>query len=287
MKRQLQFTLATRRRFSRSLLLVAFTAFTSFSTTTIAAAQTQVQPQAAAPLRFDVASVVERGPDSSDNIVVGMRFSKGRILDQCATLKSLLFYAYKLTEVSPVQGLPAWADTSCGRWSNGANTYQIEATMPPDTTDTQARMMMQSLLASRFKLAVHWEKKKMPVYDLVVGKSGFKLKPADPNAPPVYGSSLWPCPAEDPGCNIFPGAPGTMSGLAEILGPFVGRPVIDKTGIQGNYDRMLKWAGNTSIGSTLPALPSLLREKYGIELKSATAPVSILFIDRVEKPTPN
>lgn len=249
--------------------------------------QTGSPQQAGTRPAFDVVSIVERGPQSSDNIRVGTRVSKGRVTDECATLKSLLFFAFNLTDVSPLEGLPDWAVAPCGRGTNHANTFQIEATMQPDTTDAQARLMMQSLLADRFKLAFHWEKKTMPVYELVVGKGGFKAKPVPPDAPPVYGSSLFPCPTEDPGCNIFPGAPGTMSGLADILGPFVGRPVIDKSGIQGNYDRMLKWAGDTSIGSTLPSLPALLREKYGLELKSSTAPINVLIIDHAEKPTPN
>ncbi len=257
---------------------------------TIRAAQSSAPAapsQTAAKPSFDVASIIERNPQSSDNIIVGMSITKGRLTDQCATLKSSLYFAFNLTDISPLEGLPDWADASCGRGTNHANTYQIEATMPPDTTDAQVRQMMQSLLADRFKLAFHWEKKEMPVYDLVVGKGGFKAKPVPPDAPPVYGSSLWPCPTEDPRCNMFPGAPGTISGLADILGPFVGRPVIDKTGIQGNYDRMLKWAGTASIGSMLPSLPSLLQEKYGLELKSDKAPVDVLVIDHAEKPTPN
>ena len=52
--------------------------------------------------------------------------------------------------------------------------------MPADTTDEQMRQMMQTLLAERFKLEAHWEKKEMPIFALVIGKDGFKLKPSDP-----------------------------------------------------------------------------------------------------------
>ena len=273
------------------MLLLTLGATIIVAPATIHAAQNSkpaLRQQSAVKPVFDVVSIIERDPHSSNNLVMGPRVSKGRVIDQCATLKSLVFFAFNLTSVVPPEGLPDWASSgSCSAIGSHANTYEIEATMPPDTTDARVSLMMQSLLVDRFKLAFHWEKKTMPVYELVVGKGGFKAKPVPPDAPPVYGSSLWPCPTEDPNCNIFPGAPGTMSGLADILGPFVGRPVIDKTGIQGNYGRMLKWAGNTSIGSTLPSLPSLLREKYGLELKSSTAPVDVLIIDHAEKPTPN
>jgi uncharacterized protein (TIGR03435 family) len=247
----------------------------------VACAQSVPLPSVA----FDAASIRPRNAgESYAPIVVGIKIAPGRLTDQCADLNALIFFAYNQDWGRPITGLPQWAKSRCGRYED---TYEIQSTMPADTTQEQARRMMQSLLAERFKLVVHWEKKKMPTYALVVGPNGFKLKPVDPNAPPVYGNSLFPCPQDDPSCHILPMSPGPISGLATALSSLVGRPVIDKSAIADSYDRMLKWAGDTTMGSSLPSLPTLLREKYGLELKSESDPVDVLVVDHAEKPTPN
>lgn len=233
-------------------------------------------------LRFDAASIKERVPGDR-NFVVGTRLSPGRIEDQCANLERLISFAYNLGAFPQITGLPEWGNAAPG----GPNNYEIQATMPADTTTDQARQMMQSLLAERFKLAVHWERKSMPVFALVVAKGGFKAKPYNPKTdPPLYGSSLGPCPQEDRACHELPVA-GPISTFANLLSPSVGRPVIDRTGMQGSYNFFLKWAGDTSIGSPLPSLPAALRETLGLELKSETGEVKVLVVDHAEKPTPN
>jgi uncharacterized protein (TIGR03435 family) len=159
--------------------------------------------------------------------------------------------------------------------------------MPPDATDAQTRQMMQAFLADRFKLAVHWESKNMPVYALVIGSSGFKLKPTDPKDDPPRAPGSIGCPADDRACHIMAFGSATLSQLVGSLGSNVGRPVIDKTGLAGTYYFDLKWAGDTSPDSSLPSLPSLLKDQFGLELKSDTGPVDILVIDHAEKPTGN
>jgi uncharacterized protein (TIGR03435 family) len=75
--------------------------------------------------------------------------------------------------------------------------------------------------------------------------------------------------------------------LASSLSISAGRPVIDQTGLAGNYNLNLQWAGDTTADSPLPSLPAALREKFGLELKPQVGPVSTLVIDHVEKPSPN
>jgi uncharacterized protein (TIGR03435 family) len=238
----------------------------------VAAAQTP-----AAPPAFDVVSLKERS-----NVplgMVGIQRSPGRITNACATLKSLLFYAYRLTGQSPIVGLPEWAYPPCGDVSR-ANTYEFQATMPPDTTDAQTRQMMQKFLADRFKLTVHRESKNMPVYALVIGSSGSKVKPTDPKEDKPRAPGSLGCPPDDRGSASLPQ-------LAASLGSNIGRPVIDKTDLAGTYYFDLKWAGDTALDSSLPSLPSLLKDRFGLEFKSDTGPVDILVIDHAEKPTAN
>ena len=279
-------------RFHKNLSTNTFGTVTGLAIITVfavstACAQSQSQPQPTTKLRFDVVSIVERDAHSPVDIIVGIKLLPGRLVDQCANLQALLSFAFNLPPLLQTRGLPDWArGGACGP-GNHANTYEVEATMPPDTTTDQARQMMQTLLAERFKLIMHWETKEMPVYALVVGTGGFKLKPADPNAPPKYATDMGPCPQDDLHCHILPLSPGPISVLASFLGRFTGRPVIDQSGVTGKYDISLKWAGDNADNPSLPSLPTALREKFGLELKSETAPVNVFVLDHVEKPSPN
>lgn len=249
------------------------------------APQPTVSSQNTTPLSFDAASIKERD-DSVPLSIVGLQFFPGRLVAHCVTLRSFMFYAYNLTLSSPVEGLPDWAAAPCSDFST-KDTYDFQATMPPETAPQQARQMMQSLLAERFKLAIHWEKRNMPVYELVVAPGGFKLKQSDPkDDPPIAPHSIG-CPQEDRGCHNIVTGSTPIPAFVGILGSVVGRPVIDKTGLTGAYYLNLKWAGDTAADSPLPSLPAALREQFGLELKSETGPVDVLVIDHVEKPTPN
>ncbi|HKV49208.1 MAG TPA: TIGR03435 family protein [Candidatus Acidoferrales bacterium] len=244
-------------------------------------------PNSGERLAFDAVSIHERSPQGSGNMVVGMHATPGRLADQCATLKSLIFYAYHFSWFASIDGLPKWAAAPCGPDGN-RDTYIFQATMPLDTTEAQARQMMQNMLADRFKLAVHWEKKPGSVYALVVAKGGFKGRPYDSKKdPPIYGNSILPCPPEDRACHPLPLSPGPISQLASALASVLQRPVIDKTGLNGTYDLRLKWAGDLAANSPLPSLPTALRENFGLELKPETGEVNVLVIDHAEKPTPN
>ncbi|HET9401839.1 MAG TPA: TIGR03435 family protein [Candidatus Acidoferrales bacterium] len=235
-------------------------------------------------LTFEVVSI-HPVPPGQRVILAGVRFSPGRITAECANLRNLLSYAYHLSMSVPKLGLPKWSDGTCG--AENTDVYVVEATMPTDTTQEQSRQMMQNMLADRFKLAVHWEKKEMKAYSLVVRQDGFKAQPIDPaNSNSKRGGVS--CPEDDPGCHRLVGT-GTMRDLAGMLSLSInaGRPVIDETGVSGIYDIGLKWASDQAPESSLPSLPAALREKFGLELKPKTGPVDVLVIDHVERPSAN
>jgi uncharacterized protein (TIGR03435 family) len=251
------------------------------------APQSQPTSRSSGKASFDVASIKEwtdgKGPVGGGRS--GLQFSGDRIFSNCANLNVLLSYAYHLTMAVPRTGVPSWGKGACG--GDNANTFAIEATMPASTTDEQSRQMMQSLLMDRFKLEAHWETKDMPIFALVIGKGGFKLQPSDPEKDAAIPPHSIGCPPEDPGCHNIVARSGPISALASLLSVSAGRPVIDRTGLTGNYNIDLKWAGDTVTDSPLPSLPAALREKFGFELKPQTGPVNVLMIDHVEKPTPN
>lgn len=240
------------------------------------------QSGAASPVSFDVASVKAWQPNQPvPKVAMGVRFSPGSVYAPCADLRSLVSYAYHLRLSMPVMGLPDWARTPCG-----PNTFTVDAAMPIETTQDQSRLMMQALLKGRFKMSVHWEKKEMQVLVLVIGPGGFKGEPYDPKTAVSVKPESLTCPEEDPGCWRSHGA-STMSQLADFLSFVMGRPVIDKTGLTDKYATNFVWASNEVETSSLPSLPAVLREKFGLLLKSETAPMDVLVIDHVERPSAN
>jgi uncharacterized protein (TIGR03435 family) len=238
----------------------------------------------AAP-RFEVASLKERDRNVPLGLI-GMQPSPGRLISGCATLTQLVYYAFRRTSSTPIEGLPGWATTPCSQ-TDTANTYEFQATMPPETKDDDVRLMLQAFLAERFKLAFHWETRTLPIFELVVAPGGFKLKATDPKDDPPRAPGSIGCPADDPRCHNIVTGSVPMALFASAVAFNAGRPVIDKTGLRETYYLDLKWAGDITPNSSLPTLPTALRERFGLELKPSTGPVEVLVIDRAEKPTPN
>ena len=241
-------------------------------------------------LTFDVASIHEWGPRQGPkgSFAAGVQFSTGRVRAQCASLQALIFYAYQLTGSERLEGLPKWGNAACG-YPDSADTFAIEATMPAKTTRAQSSQMMQTLLAERFKFTAHWETRQLPAYGLRIAPGKSKLKPSDPDKDPPTPPGSIGCPADDPQCHIgFCCGSTTMAVLTGTLSHALGRRVIDKTGLTGSYYfGVVKWAGDESIGSSLPSLSTLMREEFGLELKAEPGLVPVLVVDHAEKPTAN
>jgi uncharacterized protein (TIGR03435 family) len=172
--------------------------------------------------------------------------------------------------------------------------FDIVAKLPAGATVAQYRLMLQALLADRFKLTLHHEQKESQVYELEVGKNGPKLK-ASADVPVVSENGLQP-----PATSLAPvGYNGprnmrlkgqTLTTLADLLSGQLGQPVIDVTGLPGNYDIDLKWTGlQTERGTNeLPTLFEAVQQQLGLKLAPKKGSMDILVIDRVEKvPTEN
>jgi uncharacterized protein (TIGR03435 family) len=210
----------------------------------------------------------------------------GRFTATDATLQQLLRFAYGLQDFQ-ILGGPNWIDSV---------KFTIEATPPGTIQVTYDRagqsvvaLMVQSLLANRFKLAAHRVTGEGSIYELVVNKDGPKLKDS-PNNPAgqvrIASGEL-----------IGTGAP--MFLLVGQLSRQLGRPVVDKTGLTGKYDFAVNWtpdfdspigaqgvAGTTPINSDAPSIFTALQQ-LGLKLQSAKGPIDMLVIDHVEKPDSN
>jgi len=214
--------------------------------------------------------------------------------------------AYGLRTSDQVSGAPKWATSD--RFDVEAKMSEADvavmAKLSPNEKTARRELMMQSLLAGRFKLKVHPETKQVPVYELVVAKGGPKLKDAatDSSGHIEKGEDGKPLagfiqPLEDK--TIAQGY--SMKALADFLSqPFwsgLGRPVLDKTGLTGTYDFTFDWSpqlmrslpGEKSIPASAeeagPIFTAL--KEVGLKLQPATGPIDIVVIDHVEHPTAN
>jgi len=152
--------------------------------------------------------------------------------------------------------------------------------------------MMQKLMADRFKLSFHREKKEVSIYALTVAKNGPRLAASagDPKGPPNLAM---------PARGRFRGRNATMAEFAGELQAVLDRPVVDKTGISGRYNVDLNWTLDDfqvarfsgfpapSDRTEVPDLFTAIQEQLGLRLESTRGSVEVMVIDHVERPTEN
>ena len=223
----------------------------------------------AATLRFDVASVRPTNPGNPAH-GTPMVISHGRVTLNDASLRQLIGHAYNVQRVR-VLDCPSWCD------SEG---FDVIAKAPsPDATQDQIRQMLQTLLADRFKLAAHREKREMQTYALAVGKSGPKLH--DATADDEGGLD------DKPGLLVFKKTP--ISSLAALLANILDTPVEDMTRLKGLYDFTLEVAEGPAAGGAGDPRDILENavENIGLKLEFRKQPVEVMVVDHAERPSPN
>ena len=240
----------------------------------------------ASPPVFEVADVHPSPPGATDSYGF---LRPGRVELKGATMLRLIMTAYGLNygiENEKVIGGPPWLDT---------DRFDIIAKSAPGSSQESLRAMLQAMLADRFKLTIHNEEKPLPVYVLTVGKI-LKMKESNPGAQTDCDGK------RENGLIYYTCHNMTMSGLAEgvrqMAGGYFDHPVVDKTGIEGEYDFTLKWTPKGQLG--LPARDGdagppggisvfdALDKQLGIKAEKQTQPASVIVVDRVnQKPTDN
>lgn len=246
-------------------------------------ARLKPMPADASPV-FEVATIKPSKPEEQ-----GKAFAvRGRQLSTINTsLSDLITFAYGL-HARQITGGPAWIESE-----------KYDLTAKPDgegqPNEKQWKIMVQKLLADRFKLAFHRDKKELSVYAIVVGKTGPKLTKSegDPNGLPGLFFR---------GLGVLPARNATMADFAGVMqGAVLDRPVVDQTGLPGRYDFTLTWTPDEfqfgGLGARVPprtdnaaAPPDLftaIQEQLGLKLVSTKAPAEVLVVDHVEKPSEN
>ena len=231
------------------------------------------QPPSSGPA-FEVASVkhaVDRmkGKD--------FRIAGGRLTVTNQALGMLIRQAYGVAPYQ-ISGGPAWLD---------ADKYDIDAKAAGDPSREQVMAMLQTLLTERFKLKVHRESREGSVFALTVAKNGAKLKePKDGEESFVRTARTGPMD-QDAVTLILQGQKASMPAFIEQLSRQLGRPVLDRTGIQAEFDYRLEFAADDTHADSFPTLFAAIQEQLGLKLEAARGPVEILAIDHAEKPSEN
>jgi uncharacterized protein (TIGR03435 family) len=237
--------------------------------------------QLAGPLEFDVASVKPSNPNSANGSVVSA--PGGRLHVVNATVKDLIETAYDVRSFQ-IEGGPRWADASKYDVDATPGTPPQGATVPP-TGWTNVRFEVQALLKDRFQLQLHRETRTAPIYSLVIAKGGIKLSVTHS---PQKGINA--------GQGTMFGEAASMTQLAYKLSRLLQRPVVNNTGLDGNYDFKLELTpdlgpvapyGQPADNSGGPSIFSALQEQLGLRLEATKGPVDVLVIDHVDKPSEN
>ncbi len=239
--------------------------FAAASLKPLASAAPVAPPAATAPSGEEIISerVVRTTGENSANPGV---LNPGRI-HLTATLRELIANAYDVKEFQ-VDG-PVWMDEA---------SFVLDATMPPETTRPQRLSMLQNLLADRFKMRAHLDRKELPMYSLVVAKNGTKVKEsaALPEATTVRTVAA-------AGQVRISAERETMPDLVERLASQLKRPVRDETGLAGRYDFVLTFSSEGPDAQDLPDLFGALQTQLGLKLEVKKGPAQLVVIDSIEK----
>jgi uncharacterized protein (TIGR03435 family) len=227
--------------------------------------------------QFDVISV----KPSKDNRT-RMQFTPDGLRGTSVTVRFLLYEGYGGVNHQQVIGEPTWSNTE---------GFDIEAKVAPADVPTLGKMTLEqrntmflSILADRFKLVAHHETRELPLYVLSVAKGGPKLIPSAPDDPASPDHRFMMISNGKVTAND-----AKLSMLVTVLSRTLGRTIIDKTGLTGNYDFTLEYAPEegASPSDSAPSIFTALQEQLGLKLESTKGPVDVIVIDHIEKPTEN
>jgi uncharacterized protein (TIGR03435 family) len=202
-----------------------------------------------------------------------MDTSPGHFAMRNVPLRYCLEWAYNLQDY----------EISGPDWIKSDERYDIIANAPGPASNDQMRPMLQRLLTERFQMKLHWEKRELSVYALVLGKGAPKLKAAAPDGPPELSGGASGA--------FFHNQP--ISRLTFLLTRRLDRPVLNLTGLNAIYDFTLDISGLPSGRPQAeenpgPSIFTAVQEDLGLKLEAQKAPIDILIIDHVEKlPTEN
>lgn len=227
--------------------------------------------------------------DSGGRSLQALTFRGRNLITVNSSLADLMMFAYSV-QMKQIVGAPGWIES---------DRYDVDATPDVEGTPTadQVRIMIRKLLAERFQLKFHHDKRELSAFVLTVGKGGAKLQPTQPNGN-LHGVGMQPAKT---GALLF-AYNSPVSAFTNFLQSLVlDRPVVDQTGLTGRYDLNVTFTLDDSLfNGHPPAFPKpadgvepapnlfeAIQEQLGLKLSAEKTQVDVLAIDHVEKPSAN
>lgn len=260
--------------------------------------------------RFEVASIK---PNKSGSGGMALMMEPGRFTATNIPIRLIIKFAYNLQSDAQLTGGPGWINSE--KYDiEGKESDSFVESMKGHSFEEAAqhtRLMVQSMLVDRFNLKLKREMKKLPVYALIVASHGPKLAETRRTPLPRVGGKFTASHEfrgiQFVGLGHIKGSAATTGLLADELTKQLGRLVVDDTGLKGHYDFVLKWTpeenqklllmratgGNPTIDKIAPAEPSspsiftAVQEQLGLKLKAERAPVDVLVIEHIDRPSAN
>ena len=268
---------------------------------------------AAAPIaqtlapKFEVASIrLNRDQSVAPNRLRPILEPGGRVYLRNQTLREIILAAYGVNDNELVGG-PDWIRST---------DFDVDARGPAGVSADTARAMLRELLADRFSLAVHREQRELPIYVLTLaardGQRGPRLRPAGAECAALTRPQGMPPPPPPPAALVesiplfVVGAPPrcpsmfltghvsaramSMDRFAQSLARIASRPVINRTGLTGEFDVDLLYTPDLTAApgdAAAPVLTTAAQEQLGLKLEPQRGPVDVVVIDRVMMPTEN
>ncbi len=246
--------------------------------------------QQAKPLAFDVVSIK---PNKSGSLSGG---TENRPNGLYAVNMPLGAFLYRGFSPSQIYGVPEWLTSE--RFDLETKVSGADFDAYQKLSGAERMKMLQAVFKDRLHLKTHQETRELPVYLLVPAGNKNKLQPAqsgDANnrQPPPHGvnegEGMFWIQGPDPLESKITGQSASMERLARRLSYMHGldRKVIDQTGLTGQYNFTLDWATSNQSDSAYPSIFTALQEQLGLKLESSKAPIEVLIIDHIERPSEN
>ncbi len=233
-----------------------------------------VYGQSSVTQRFEVASVRPTSADQS-NSSSGGHSGRGRLTMNNVTLKRCIMGAFGVGP-NQILGGPSWIDS---------DHYEIVAKAEQPVGDGILTAMLQTLLAERFKLAIHRETKTIQALALEVAKNRPRVEKAEGGEKTTNS-----------GRGLLDARNTTMDRFAEVLSRQMDLPVVNRTGLEGVFNLKLEWTpestkqikpGADGAAMEGPSIFTAIQQQLGLRLRSQKTPVEVLVIDHAEKPSEN
>jgi uncharacterized protein (TIGR03435 family) len=207
-----------------------------------------------------------------------MQMTPEGIKIECLPLQVLVKVAFGITEDSRILGAPSWLKEIF--YSIDAKVSGEDAAAYAKLSKEQRNLMLQALLADRLMLKSHRETRELPIYALVVAKGGLKMKEASPDEAALGTTRMR-------GNGEIDVRASSLDSLPPYLARELDRPVVDKTGLTGKYDFTLKFAPvqGAEPDSDAASIFTAIQEQLGLKLEPSHAPLDVLVIDHVLKPS--